>query len=111
VRPNAIGQFPLTATVSATADPNLDDDSFSDLLTVLPPPALSFRSGDSGGAPTEIAWPAVNSAVVLEQTTSLLPPVVWESTELPSLEGGTFRLRIVANEQARFFRLRLADEP
>lgn len=109
VRATASGQFPLTVGISADGDPNPGNDSSSHILTVLAPPSLTLRPNLTEGVAAEIAWPALAQGVLLEETTSLRPPVIWKPTEQPSLEGDTLRFPVVVEMGNRFYRLRFPD--
>ena len=108
VRPTLSGPLTHTATVSsATADPVPANHASALTFIVRGPPELFLIPGGPGSSGVEILWSALAEGFVLEETTSLRPPVVWTPAAAPSLFGGTLQTPATLSVTNRFYRLRL----
>ena len=108
VRPTISGPLTHTAAVSsATADPVPANNTSVLTFTVQGPPMLVLIPGGPGSGTAELLWPALAEGFVLEETTSLTPPVVWTPAATPSLSGGTLQAPTTSPVANRFYRLRL----
>ena len=107
LRATAAGPISETTRVSASTDPDSSNNTSTLALTVLNPPALTFRLGEDESSPAEITWSALAQTLLLEETESLAPPVIWKTSGPPSLLAGTFQLPVPTETGNRFYRLRL----
>lgn len=108
VRPTLSGPITHTATVSsATADPVPANNTSALTFTVQGPPMLVLILGGPGSSTVELLWPALAEGYLLEETTSLKPPVIWTPAAAPSLSGGTLQAPTTLSVTNRFYRLRL----
>lgn len=108
VRATVSGPFTHTATVSSTtADPVPANNTMAFSFTVHGPPALVLLPGGPGSSGVEIVWSALAEGFILEETTSLRPPVVWTPSASPSLFGGALQTPATLSVTNRFYRLRL----
>jgi hypothetical protein len=107
LRAAAAGPTGVTTQISASTDLDSSDNSSTLALTVLNPPALTLRLAEDESGPAEITWSARAQSLLLEETESLAPPVIWKTSGPPSLLAGTFQLPVPAETGNRFYRLRL----
>ena len=101
---------PITHTASVTSaitDSNSANNTTTQTLTILGPPALAVSTFTAAGpnSTVQLLWPALAEGFILEETTSLTAPVIWTPSLPPSLTGGTQQAALTPGP-LKFYRLR-----
>ncbi|MGD0258843.1 MAG: hypothetical protein ABSD29_03365 [Verrucomicrobiota bacterium] len=93
--------YSITATATAT-DSATNTSEFSGCVTAEPVPALNVTP--STNHQVTLAWTNTPTGFVLEQTSSLSPPIQWTAvTNNPVLTNGQFVLTLPADTGNRFY--------
>jgi titin len=94
----------LQLTATAT-DPHGNTSEFSQAIPVLAAPRLEVHT-DTGTGTFLLRWPATTAGFILQQTTNLNPPVLWEPVSAtPTLQNGWYQVPLSNAPAPRFFRL------
>ena len=93
--------------ITATAtDPNNNTSEFSLPVTVQATPTLTAAIASGNTNQFTLAWPTNLTGFALQQTTNLLPVIVWNSVTNSSVVVGTnFNVTVNRTNGQRFFRL------
>ncbi|MFM2082756.1 MAG: hypothetical protein RL380_1447, partial [Verrucomicrobiota bacterium] len=111
----AAGNFTLTlpfATlpgqrITATAtDANNNTSEFSTALAVTATPTLATSVPVTNLTQLTLAWPTNLTGFALQQTTNLLPVIIWNSVTNSAVVSGTnYSVNVPRTNGQRFFRL------